>query len=111
LSGAIGTSRLWCLAPPETRFSPLDEGLKTFLEVLAGEHGLLNGRNGLDGRALALLEVRQRRCLRRTQPEVEEENDVLRPIYPPDCSRGDCYLSGQRLTWFLMTIVTNRWQS
>src|SRR5262249_49676078 len=53
----------------EARFAPLYEGLDAFLEILGGEDGLLDCRNGVDGRPLTLLEIGQRRRLRRAQPE------------------------------------------
>jgi hypothetical protein len=41
----------------EARFAPFDEGLNAFLEILGGEDGLLDGRNGVDRGPLSLLEV------------------------------------------------------
>jgi hypothetical protein len=41
----------------EARFAPFDEGLNAFLEILGGEDGILDGRNGVDRGPLSLLEV------------------------------------------------------
>src|SRR5215475_4524618 len=67
--------------PLEVRFAPFDEGLNAFLEILGGEDGLLDGRNGLDRRPLSLLEVGQRRLLRRAQPEGSALADPARDLH------------------------------
>src|SRR4030095_11024173 len=67
--------------PLKARFAPFDEGLNAFLEVLGGEDGLLDGRNGFDCRPLALLEVLERRLLRRAQPEGGALADPSRDLH------------------------------